>query len=155
MRKNVKRIITLTAAVLFSLSPAAGFTGHAGAEQATPSPAPDSLSSARCHEHHHGKDGRFHSGGHFIMMETSRLLEMECSSLKESLKAGKTLPELALEKKGWTEEQYVQKLSEAAVRNLDQAVAEGRLSDAEAKKLKERLPAMLKLKISKMGKFHE
>jgi len=153
MRNSALRTIICTAALLFSLSPAAGWAGNAGAEGTSPSPAPSSPQSSHSHGHHHGKDGKVRPGGHFIMRETARLLDMECSALKESLKAGKTLPQLALEKKGWTEDQYVQKLAESSGRHLDKSVAEGRLTSEEAKKLKEQLPAILKLKINNIGKM--
>jgi len=154
MHKYAKRVAILAVAVLITLSPAAGFSEKAAAETAAPSPAPGSSPCAHSHSAHHGKDGMVRAGGHFIMKESARLLEMECSALHKSLQAGKTLPELAMEKKGWTEDQYVQKLAEAAGKNLDQAVADGRLSIGEAKKLKERLPVFLKIRISNMAK-HE
>ncbi|WP_379133576.1 hypothetical protein [Paenibacillus sp. sgz500958] len=155
MRNKHHILLAVAAAVLLGFSPAA-LTGIAGAETAAPSPSPSAdpghHAAYDIHGHHHGNDGKFHAGGHFILKETSKLLEMECSSLRDSLKAGKTLPELAMEKKGWTEEQYVQKLSESAGKHLDQAVAEGRLTSVEAAKLKEQLPVILKLKIHNMGK---
>lgn len=149
MHTITKRIITFTAAVTFCLSQGVEFTN--AAEELHPSSSRDSARPSERHLHHPGKDEKLRAGGHFIIKETSKLLDMECSALKESLKSGKTLPELALEKKGWTEDQYVQKLAESAGRNLDQAVAEGRLTQAEANKLKERLPTFLKIKINNMG----
>ncbi|MDQ0193204.1 hypothetical protein [Paenibacillus wynnii] len=156
MSKNITKILALAiTATLFCLSPSTGFTGSAGAEKATPSPSRTTPDSSHRHMHHHGKDGKVRAGKHFIIKESSRLLEMEPSSLVENLKAGKTLSQLALEKKGWTEDQYVQKLAESAGRNMDKAVAEGRITDLEAKKLKEQLPIILKLKINNMDIFHE
>jgi len=154
MHNIAKRIATVAAAVLITLSPVSGYTGNAEAESAASSPAPGSSPCTHSHGPHHGKDGRVRAGGHFIMKETARLLDMECSAMHESLQAGKTLPQLAMEKKGWTEDQYVQKLAEAAGKKLDQAVTDGRLSAEEAAKLKERLPVFLKMKISNMSK-HE
>ena len=156
MSKNITKILVLaTTMTLFCLSPSTDFTGNAGAEKATPSPSRTAPDSSQRHMHHHGKDGKIRAGRHFIIKETSRLLEMEPSSLIENLKSGKTLSQLALEKKGWTEDQYVQKLVESAGHNMDKAVAEGRISDLEAKKLKEQLPTILKLKINNMEQFHE
>ncbi|KGE16757.1 hypothetical protein [Paenibacillus wynnii] len=156
MSKNITKILALaTTATLFCLSPSTGITGSAGAEKATPSPSHIAPESSQRHMHHHGKDGKVRAGRHFIIEETSRLLEIEPSSLIENLKAGKTLSQLALEKKGWTEDQYVQKLVESAGRNMDKAVTDGRITDLEAQKLKEQLPTILKLKINNMDKFHE
>lgn len=152
MNNNIKKIVTITAVLFLSLSPALAPIQSASAENVT-STAPDSGPSEKGHRPPSGKDGKFRAGGHFIIFETAKLLEMDRTELIKSLKAGKTLPELALEKKGWTEDQYIQKLSESASQRLDQAITEGSLTKEEAQKLKAGLPAMLKKKISKMGHF--
>ena len=144
-------ILAVTASLMFCST--AVWSGNAGAEGATPSP--ERKDSSKQHIHPHGKDGKARAGGHFIIKESSKLLDMETSTLIDNLKAGKTLPQLALEKKGWTEEQFIQKLAESAGQNMDKAVAEGRLTASEAKRIKEQLPTILKLKINNMGKFHE
>jgi len=156
MSNSITKILTLAAAAtLFCMSPVVEWTESAGAEKATPSPSHAAPDSSQWHMHHQGKDGKARAGGHFIIKETARLLDMETSSLIENLKAGKTLPQLALEKKGWTQDQYIQKLAESAGRNMDKAVAEGHITEKEAKQLKEQLPTILKLKINNMGKSHK
>jgi hypothetical protein len=154
MNNHIKKIATLTAALVLCLSPAVAPTGTAAAENATTT-APDSHPSEKGHGHHPGKDGKFRAGGHFIILETARLLEMDRTELLNSLKSGKSLPELAHEKKGWTEDQYIQKLSESANQRLDQAISEGKLTKDEAQKLKAGLPAILKQRIGKMGQFQD
>lgn len=154
MSNNFKKVVTISAALLFSLSPALTLVGKASTESQVFT-EPDSPHSMRNHGSHPGKDGKFRAGGHFIIIETARLLEMERSELVNSLKSGKSLTELAKEKKGWSEDQYIQKLSESASRKLDQAISEGRLTEDEAKKMKAGLPAILKQRIGKIGHFQE
>lgn len=154
MNNNIKKFATITAVLLLSLSSAFAPIGHASAENVT-SAAPDSGPLEKGHRPPPGKDGKFRAGGHFIIFETAKLLEMDRTELINSLKSGKTLPELAHEKKGWTEDQYIQKLSESASKRLDQAITEGRLTKEEAQKLKAGLPSMLKKKIGKMGHFQD
>ncbi|WP_339315572.1 hypothetical protein [Paenibacillus sp. FSL R10-2734] len=154
MKNNIKKYATITAVLFLSLSSALAPTQSASAENVTSTP-PDSHPSEKGHRPHPEKDGKFRAGGHFIIFETAKLLEMDRTELINSLKAGKTLPELALEKKGWTEDQYIQKLSESASQRLDQAITEGRLTKDEAQKLKAGLPSILKKKIAKMGHFQD
>lgn len=154
MNNNAKKFVTFSAVLLLSLSPAFTSSGSASAKIA-PSITPDSHLTDKGHRHHPGKEGAFRAGGHFIIFETAKLLEMDRTELIKSLKAGKTLPELAQQKKGWTEEQYIQKLSESASQRLDHAISKGHLTKAEAEKLKSELPAMLKHRIEKMGHLEE
>ena len=154
MNNNVKKIATLTTALLISFTSVAGLSGNAEAESIIPT-GPSSSHSGKDHRHHPGRDGNFRAGGHFILLETAKLLDMDRFELVKSLKAGKTLSQLAQEKKGWTEEQYIQKLSESAGRKLDQAISEGRLTEDEAKKMKAELPTILKQRIGKIGHFQE
>lgn len=154
MNNNVKKIATVATALLISFSTAVAHTGKAAAESIAPT-GPVSPHSGKDHGHHPGRDGKFRAGGHFIILETAKLLEMDRFELVKSLKAGKTLSELAKEKKGWSEEQYIQKLSESASRKLDQAISEGRLTEDEAKKMKADLPTVLKQRIGKIGHFQE
>ncbi|MNC14450.1 hypothetical protein D3C75_622280 [compost metagenome] len=157
MSNNVKRITAFAAALLLCLAPAAAFAENAAGSP--PSAAPDSAVHAekeRHHPHHPGMERGFRAGGgHFIINETSKLLEIDRPELIRSLKSGKTLYALAKEKKGWTEDQYIQKLSEAAGTKLEASIKDGQLTQDEANKLKAGLPAMLKLSISRMAQFQE
>ncbi|KAI7247725.1 hypothetical protein KC345_g11933 [Hortaea werneckii] len=143
----------LAAAVLLTLAPAAAFAENSSAS--TPTAAPESVHAGKEHFHPHGRDKSFRAGGHFIINETAKLLEMDRSELVDSLKAGKTLYALAQEKKGWSEDQYIQKLSEAASLRLDESIKDGRLTKDEAAKLKAGLPAMIKLSLSHTAHYHQ
>ncbi|MBY9082249.1 hypothetical protein KIH86_19460 [Paenibacillus sp. HN-1] len=87
--------------------------------------------------------------GHFIFRESALLFGMEGQELHQALKSGKSLAEVAKEKKGWSEDQYVQKLTEKAGTRIDEAVTGGRLTSEEGAKLKAGLPAMLKAKVNR------
>lgn len=100
MNNHIKRLMTFTTVIFLSLSPALAPIGSASAEKVTPTAtAPGAHPSEKGHGHHPGKDGKVRAGGHFIIFETAKLLEMDRTELINSLKAGKTLPQLALEKK--------------------------------------------------------
>ncbi|UQZ36371.1 hypothetical protein C2I18_24280 [Paenibacillus sp. PK3_47] len=145
MSNRISRITVFTAAVMLSLAPAAAY-GDSSAGTIT-SPAESSVQSGKGHHPHPHQARGFRAGGHFIVNETARLLEMDRAELVTSLKNGKTLYAIAKEKKGWTEDQYIQKLSEAAGRKLDDSLQKGQLNPDELKKLKAGLPALLKLSI--------
>ncbi len=157
MSNNVKRITAFAAALLLCFAPVAAFAENAAGS--TPTAAPGSeVRAEQEHRHPHppGFDKDFRAGGgHFIINETSKLLEIDRHELVRSLRSGTTLYALAKEKKGWTEEQYIQKLSEAAVMKLETCIKDGRLTQSEADKLKAGLPALLKLGISRMDHFQK
>ncbi|WP_150268477.1 hypothetical protein [Paenibacillus tepidiphilus] len=109
--------ITALAAVLM-LATAPGAALAETAVQAPVSVSYSPLSKGHPHPHHQGKG--FRAGGYFILNETAKLLDMERSEVVDSLKSGTTLYALAKEKKGWSEEQYLQQLSAAAGRKVDE-----------------------------------
>ena len=152
MNRSIKKITAFTAAVMLSLAPAAAYAENTSGS--TPAPSADSVQAGKeqpSHPHH----GRgFRAGGHFIVSETAKLLDMDRAELITSLKGGQTLYSLAKEKKGWSEEQYIQKLSDAASVKLDESIKDGQLSKEEVKKLKAGLPALLKLSISNAANAH-
>lgn len=146
MNSNIVKITALAAALLLSMTPAAAFAENLslGPQDASP----DTFQAGKEHGHPHSRDKSYRAGGHFIISETAKLLEMDRSELISSLKAGKTLYALAKEKKGWSEEQYIQKLSDAASSKLEASIKAGQLTKEEADKLKAGLPAMIKLSLS-------
>ncbi|WP_151734720.1 hypothetical protein [Paenibacillus tengchongensis] len=148
MNSVIRKITGLTAALILAAAPGAALAETAGQTPAAAAYSP----MQKGHPHPHGKG--FRAGGYFILNETARLLDMERSEVISRLKSGTTLYALAKEKKGWSEEQYLQKLSEAAGGKVDESVKEGRLTQEEAAKLKAGLPAMLKLTISNAESFH-
>ncbi|AHV97184.1 hypothetical protein [Paenibacillus sabinae] len=147
-----KKMLALSVALLSVLTFGASAIGAEGAEG-----APDTGRSADSPSHPVSDNGdhkaKRHGKGHFIFTESAKLFGMECSALAESLKSGKSLADIAKEKKGWTEDQYVQKLAEAAGSRIDKGVAEGRFTQEQARQLKSGLPAMLKAKVTEKGPF--
>ncbi|BCG59011.1 YckD family protein [Paenibacillus sp. URB8-2] len=153
MSAYIKRTLALAAALLIGLSYGVSASGTAGAEGVSDNGrtavSPSNPGSGSNGEHKAKRNGR----GHFIFTESAKLFGMDCSALSESLKSGKSLADIAKEKKGWTEEQYVQKLADAATSRIDKGVAEGRFTQEQAKQLKSGLPAMLKARVSEKGPF--
>lgn len=152
MNNLITRITASAAAVLLILAPAAAYADSV--TRNTPSEVFRS-SHERKELSQHPRDNRgFRAGGHFIINASAELLEMDRKELIASLRSGKTLYALALEKKGWNEDQFIQKLSERASLKLEDSVKDGRLTSEEAGKLKAGLPALLKLSISHAGGMH-
>lgn len=90
--------------------------------------------------HHHKGHVR---GGH-IVKDTAELLGTEPKVLVEELKQGKSLLQVVQARKGWSEAEYVQKLTVIVTKNIDEAAAEGRLSKEKAEIMKTELPVKLK-----------
>lgn len=120
------------------------------APTASPKPAP-SVSPKQGQHPKALRDAKFRSGSRFIIRETAHLLEIPPEQLLERLSSGATLAELARERKGWSEEVYVQKLADAANERIDAAVRAGRWNREEAERLKMRLPGMIKQRIHLRG----
>lgn len=152
MSNRIYRITIFAAAVMLSLAPAAAYADNTAGRP--PTPSANSIQSGKEHPSHPHHGRGFRAGGYFIVNETAKLLEMDRSELIAGLQNGKTLYGIAKEKKGWTEDQYIQKLSNAASLKLDQSVKDGQLSADEVNKLKAGLPALLKLSIANAGLPH-
>lgn len=145
MKPLVVKAAVLSAALCIALSAEASASAcpesHARQTSDAASAPADSRDDSKQPEKQRGK-------GHFIFRESAGLFGMERQELHQALKSGKSLAEIAKEKKGWSEEQYVQKLTEKAGARIDEAVAVGRLTREEGAKIKAGLPAMLKAKIN-------
>lgn len=151
---RIRNALALSAALLALVSAA---PAHAGGANPSVQPQDKSLTAPSSHKEGHAEHGRGnrHGRGHFLIKESASLFEMESRELADALNSGKSLADVAREKKGWTQDQYVQKLTEAAGQRIDKAVAEGRFTSEQAAKLKAGLPAMLKARVSEKGPFRD
>ncbi|MOA31611.1 hypothetical protein D3C78_1527780 [compost metagenome] len=68
------------------------------------------------------------------------------------MKQGKTLQQIVQTKKGWTEDEYVKKLTETVSRNIDKALSEGKIDATKAKQIKAELPDKLKKVVNRSWK---
>ncbi|MGG6311289.1 hypothetical protein [Paenibacillus macerans] len=141
----------LTLAILLAASSAAT-AGTVHAETGAPagktqqeSPSPSQTETKQRHPHGHFR------GAH-IVKDTAELLGVEPKTLLEQLKQGKTLLQIVQAQKGWSEEEYLKKLTESANRNIDKALAEGRIDQDKAAKIKAKLPDKLKKVINRSWK---
>ncbi len=131
--ENLKPIAgKLTLALLLAAGSAAA-AGTAYAETGAPgdqtpqvSPSP-SQTESKPHKHH--PHGHFR-GGH-IVKDTAEMLGMEPKALVDQLKQGKTLLQVVQAEKGWSEEEYLKKLTDSANKNIDKALAEGKSGQNE------------------------
>lgn len=105
----------------------------------------------------HGESGhRSHHKGHLkggpIITDTATLIGIQPNSLIEQLKQGQTLLQVVQAKKGWSEDEYLKKLTEKAFQHIDQAVIAGKLNKEQADKIKAGLPERLKRIINRTWK---
>lgn len=91
------------------------------------------------HKHHHG-----HFFGAHTIKTTAELIGMDNQELISQLKTGRTLLQIVQEKKGWSESEYIAKLTESSTKRIDAAVQNGKLDAERAGKIKAALPAKLK-----------
>ncbi|WP_068786111.1 hypothetical protein [Paenibacillus phocaensis] len=152
IRKNLKPIAgKLTLALLLAAgSTAAAATVYAdtGAPTKQPQQVNPNPSQPETKPHHpHG-----HLRGAHIIKDTAELLGMEPKALVQQLRQGKTLLQVVQAEKGWSEEEYLKKLTEAANRNIEKALAEGKIDRDKADKIKSKLPEKLKKVINRSWK---
>lgn len=139
---NLLGKLTLLSIVTLSLAAAPSAVQVSASGEWKPAAETSQDGKKQEHPHKHGHHRPVH-GGH-IVKDTADLLGIKPQALVEELKQGKTLLEIVQSSKGWTEEQYVQKLTESADSHIAKAQAEGKLSTEEAARMKERLPGKLK-----------
>ncbi|SET35475.1 hypothetical protein [Paenibacillus sp. NFR01] len=152
MKRCLQTAAALAAAAMIALVPAPHSASAAPGDLSTA--APDSADAGTAKPHPRHGHGGFRTGGPFIFNESAKLFGLSRDELAASLKSGKTLYQLAKEKKGWSEDDYIQKLSEVASAKLDESVKSGKLTADEVSKLKAGLPALIKLSISHAEQFH-
>ncbi|CAM2944731.1 hypothetical protein PASE110613_08700 [Paenibacillus sediminis] len=142
-QKHKKMLIaTLAAGTIFAGTGAALFTSNVSAATPESSTAQDGTSTqaAQNHDHKYGHRGL---GGHFVR-ETAELLGVEADSLFKELRNGKTLLQIVQEKKGWSESEYLDKLTSEVSKHIDEAVTKGKLTKEKAEEIKTNLPEQLK-----------
>lgn len=118
-------------------------------ESSTGTPAPQKDSHHRdfrggLHNQGHGpvKGGfEFGKGGGF---DFAAVLGIDQAVLKDEIKQGKTLVQIAQEKANLTEEALLAKLTEAETKKIDDALAAGKLKQEQADKMKSGLADRLK-----------
>ncbi|MBW4840410.1 MAG: hypothetical protein KZY74_13535 [Paenibacillaceae bacterium] len=126
------------------------------AETGTPTDQPQQVqpNPSQTDTKHHHPHGHHFRGGH-ILTDTAELLGIEPKALVVQLKQGKTLLQIVQAQKGWSEDEYLKKLTESANRNIDQALAEGKIDKEKADKIKSKLPEKLKKVINRSWKDRE
>ncbi|USB32165.1 hypothetical protein [Paenibacillus sp. YPG26] len=103
--------------------------------------------------HADGRTGKQH--GHFyghLVRETASLLGISHEAVIAELKQGKSLRQIALEKKGWSEADYVLKLKNSISARIDHSVASGKLSPDKADKFKALLPGKIQKAVNRTCK---
>lgn len=94
-------------------------------------------------------DGHYRRHGHhgrkFVLFkDAATLLGMNEQDLKKEWKQGKSLQQIAKEKKNWDAEVFVQKLTAVQSAKIDNAVKAGKMTQQQADQLKKKLPGSLK-----------
>lgn len=86
--------------------------------------------------------------GGSALQNAAAVIGVEQNVIIEELKQGKTLAQIAQEKAGLSEEDFVQKLTAAATKAIDEAVASGKLTQEQADKQKANLADRLKKEVT-------
>ncbi|WP_136604531.1 hypothetical protein [Paenibacillus dokdonensis] len=94
-------------------------------------------------ESRHRRHG--HHGRKFVLFkDAATLLDMTEQDLKKEWKQGKSLQQIAKEKKNWDAEVFVQKLTVVQSAKIDNAVKAGKMTQQQADQMKKKLPDSLK-----------
>ncbi|WP_438350014.1 hypothetical protein ACP8HI_04920 [Paenibacillus sp. FA6] len=137
-------ITTLMTGLLFSGAQIRESTVYAHSE----SPITETPHHNRQHKHQHRHGGITRNAAHLLGMESQELL-------KEWQK-GKTLIQIAKDRKGWDEETFTKKLSEIQLKKIDTAIKSGKISKEQGDMIKRKLPEKLKNALNhKHGNHHE
>lgn len=87
-----------------------------------------------------------------IVKDTAELIGLPPEEVMSQLKQGKTLAQIVQNTKGWTEEQYLSRLTAKATSKIDQIVTQGLLDKQKAEQIKASLPHKLKRAIHRNWK---
>lgn len=99
-----------------------------------------------------GRRSKHKLGGH-ILQDTAKLIGIEQNELISELKQGKSLLQIVQARKGWTEDQYIQKLMPLVIAHIEKAEAEGTISKEKAQTIKTKLPSKLKHIVNRTWKI--
>ncbi|MED5015736.1 hypothetical protein P9847_00275 [Paenibacillus chibensis] len=139
---------TLLAGALSCVLAAGGFSfAHtAGAAPDTRAATPEMSPPAEKEQQDESRHRRHgHHGRKFVLFkDAAALLGMTEQDLKTEWKQGKSLQQIAKEKKNWDAEIFVQKLTAVQSAKLDSAVKAGKMTQQQADQLKKKLPGSLK-----------
>ncbi|AOZ94101.1 hypothetical protein [Paenibacillus crassostreae] len=99
------------------------------------------------HKHHH--HGR-------ITKDAADLLGMEPKELMSEWQKGKTLIQIAQDRKGWDEETFTKKINEIQFKKIDEVVKSGKISKEKGEMIKQKLPDKIKKTLNhKHGNHHD
>ncbi|GIO53049.1 MULTISPECIES: hypothetical protein [Paenibacillus] len=129
----------------------AGSHGIAFADPAPVTPQTDDSPSAhiatpdqdRKENGHHIRHGH-HGRKYILLKDAADLLGMSVQDLSKEWKQGKTLQQIAKEKKGWSGDELVKRMTAVQSSKIDAAVKAGKMTQERADQLKQKLPASLK-----------
>lgn len=149
--KAIPRKKTIWATALLSISLLGMPVVHAKATPESIQPQKiehgnDSKATHRQHKH------PFHGGQ--VVLDTAALLSVEPGTIFEQLKQGKTLLQIVQTSKGWSEAEYVQKLTIAVTSKIDKAVTDGKFTKEQAEQIKASLPNRIKATINRSWHNH-
>lgn len=141
---------TLAAVIVFTAG--AAFSAFAGKASALSEPYAVRTPGT---EINHTENRPAKHQGHFyrhLVRETTLLLNVEQEAIITELRQGKTLLQIAKEKKGWSEAEYERKLTASITAKIDKSVQEGKLSQEKADKFKTLLPGKIQKAVNRKCK---
>lgn len=148
--------IGLSLTVLANAASAANFADEPAVNAPSRQPAKDIPDAGDEQEQEQDQVDRKHAHMHkhsmHLITDAASIIGIEPDALKKELKAGKSIAEVA-KAKGIEEADLTNKLIEAKLKKIDEAVKSGKWTAEKADKMKERLPEHVRHMLNHKG-FH-
>ncbi|SEC44511.1 hypothetical protein [Paenibacillus sp. GP183] len=147
MKKPIeKKILTGAIAAAFLIG-GAGLLHNTQANAAATPTGTTVVQNTKSSANDHGKRGYEQN----LIKETATILNVDPTAITDQLKQGKTLVQIA-QAKGNTEDVLLQKLTDAENQSIAAALASGKITQAQADKMKSGLSARLKKEVENVEK---
>jgi hypothetical protein len=147
MRKPIeKKILTGAIAAAFLIG-GAGLLHNTQANAAATPAGTTVVQNTKSSAKDHGKRGYEQN----LIKETATILSVDPTTITDQLKQGKTLVQIA-QAKGITEDVLLQKLTDAENQSIATSLASGKITQAQADKMKSGLAARLKKEVEQAEK---
>jgi hypothetical protein len=141
-----KKLLTGAIAAAFLIG-GAGLLHNTQANAATTTTGATVVQNTNSSKNDHGKRGLEKN----LIKETATILGVDPTTITDQLKQGKTLVQVA-QTKGITEDILLQKLTDAENQSIAAAVTSGKITQAQADKIKSGLAARLKKEVEHVEK---
>jgi hypothetical protein len=148
---HLKKFVTIaTSAIL--LAAMVGCSSSASNSNAASSDAQANPSSTQQSGQPKGANRQYQRKSLFDNQELLSLLKIDSATLKQELKAGKSLADIAAEKKV-PEQQVIDLMVKDSAQRIDQSVQSGKVSQDKATQMKAKMQEQIKKNVERKGGF--